>query len=230
MRIFVYSDESGVLDKVHNQFYVFGGLVFLSEAERDNCARMYLHAERTVKNSLHMDKSEEAKASHLNNKYKGKLFRSLNNSNRFGVIIDEARIHEEIFNEKKSKQRYLDYAYKIAVRRCFENLILIGKITPSDVESISFFVDEHTTATNGHYELKEGLEQELKSGTFNYKWTKRFPPLFPNIKEVNLNYCNSSKVTLIRAADIIANRIYHYAHEIPNYSSFKNNLYVIRLP
>ena len=230
VQIFVYSDESGVLDKAHNPYYVFGGLIFLSKTERDNCARMFLHAENTVKNCVKMEKSAEAKASQLSNKYKGKLFRALNNRCRFGVIIDENRIHEEIFNDKKSKQRYLDYAYKIAVKRCFENLILRGKITPMDVESISFFVDEHTTATNGRYELREALEQEFKSGTYNYKWTKRFPPLFPAVSSVNLSYCNSSKTTLIRAADIVANRIFHNAHKDPNYQCFQNDLHVIRLP
>ena len=69
-------------------------------------------------------------------------------------------------------------------------------------------VDEHTTATNGRYELREGLEQEFKIGTFNMKYDKFFPPLFPNMKSLDLDYCNSAKVTLIRAADIVANKIY----------------------
>ena len=40
------------------------------------------------------------------------------------------------------------------------------------------------------------------------KYDKFFPPLFPNMKSVDLDYCNSAKITLIRAADIIANKIY----------------------
>lgn len=33
MNIYIYSDESGVLDKQHNRYYVFGGLIFLSSSE-----------------------------------------------------------------------------------------------------------------------------------------------------------------------------------------------------
>ena len=36
MNIFVYSDESGVFDVAHNDFYVFGGILFLSKNEKDN--------------------------------------------------------------------------------------------------------------------------------------------------------------------------------------------------
>lgn len=48
INIFVYSDESGVLDKVHNDFYVFGGLVFLSRETRDNYSRIYAAAENNI--------------------------------------------------------------------------------------------------------------------------------------------------------------------------------------
>ena len=47
MNIFVYSDESGVLDKAHNDIFVFGGIVFLSKDERDIAARKYSAAERS---------------------------------------------------------------------------------------------------------------------------------------------------------------------------------------
>ncbi|MGR5583309.1 DUF3800 domain-containing protein, partial [Enterocloster bolteae] len=77
-----------------------------------------------------------------------------------------------------------------------------------EVENIYIYADEHTTATNGRYELKEGLEQEFKNGTYNYQYDKYFPPLFPNMKGISLEFCNSEQRTLIRAADIVANRIY----------------------
>ena len=36
MNIFVYSDESGVFDVVHNKIYVFAGRVFLSKEEKND--------------------------------------------------------------------------------------------------------------------------------------------------------------------------------------------------
>ena len=34
MNIFVYSDESGVFDNKHNDFFVFGGLIILGTEEK----------------------------------------------------------------------------------------------------------------------------------------------------------------------------------------------------
>ena len=127
------------------------------------------------------------------------------------MIIREKNVLDRIFISKKDKQRYLDYAYKIAVKKAFEYLINEGIINPNEIERLFFYVDEHTTATNGRYELKEALEQEFKLGTYNNNYNKYFEPIFLNLKEVNLEYCNSSSKLLIRAADIVANKIYYYA-------------------
>ena len=35
-----------------------------------------------------------------------------------------------------------------------------------------------------------------------------YEPILPMMNSLNVNYCNSAKTTLIRAADIIANHIY----------------------
>lgn len=115
---------------------------------------------------------------------------------------------KQIFNSKKDKQRYLDYAYKIAVKRGFQHLIKQNLLLQSDVEHIFFYVDEHTTATNGLYELQEGLEQEFKHGTYNQNYMTYFPPIFSRLKSVKVSYCNSEKNYLVRAADIIANKVY----------------------
>lgn len=212
MNIYIYSDESGVFDKAHNDIFVFGGLIIPGTAEKELWSRKYAAAERTVRFSKGVSKSFELKATHIDNKEKNKMFRSLNNCFKFGVVVDQKRVLNQIFLTKKDKQRYLDYAYKIAVKRAFEYLINSGIITPSDVERLYFYVDEHTTATNGCYELQEGLEQEFKFGTYNYKYSVHFPPIFPSIEQVKLEYCNSQSKLLVRAADIVANKIYYYAN------------------
>lgn len=48
MDIFIYSDESGVFDKIHNDFYVYGGVILLSKNDRDICSRKYSAAEKTI--------------------------------------------------------------------------------------------------------------------------------------------------------------------------------------
>lgn len=41
MNIYIYSDESGVFDKVHNDYYVYGGLILLGKKQRDDCIHKY---------------------------------------------------------------------------------------------------------------------------------------------------------------------------------------------
>lgn len=229
MEIFVYSDESGTFDKVHNEYFVFGGVILLGPEMRDNELRKFINAERTIRKIGSYESCAELKACRISNKEKGKLFRSLNNCIRFGVVVRQRNILDRIFGGKKDKQRYLDYAYKIGLRRCFEKLIEENVINPNEVTSIRIYADEHTTATNGRYELREGLEQELKNGTFNYNYVKFFPPVFKNLKEINLQNCNSCKNTLVRAADIVANRIYYEAVS-GNLISIRDKVYLHVLP
>lgn len=208
MDIYVYSDESGVFDRIHNDWFVFGGVIFLSKDEKDNFSRKYLHAERKLRESRSLKKSDELKATLLSNKDKAKLFRSTNKVFKFGVSVNQKALNPNVFKNKKNKQRYLDYVYKIALKRAFESLIKQNRIIAESVENIYVFVDEHTTATNGRYELREALEQEFKIGTFNWNYILFYPPIFRKLKSVQVAFCDSKAKPLIRAADIIANRIY----------------------
>jgi hypothetical protein len=231
MNIYVYSDESGVFDKVHNDYFVFGGLILLGTEDKEEWSRKYSHVEKIIRKNKAVSQDYELKATQVTNKEKGKLFRSLNNCYKFGVVIREANVLDRIYQSKKDKQRYLDYAYKIAVKRAFQNLIQNGIINPSEVERIYFYVDEHTTATNGRYELQEALEQEFKLGTYNYKYDTYYPPIFQSMKKVKVEYCNSKSKLLVRAADIIANKIYYLARQEMREEIRKiKNIHVIYLP
>lgn len=210
MDLFIYSDESGVFDKEHNEIFVYGGLIFLGKEEKDNYARKYVAAEKSIRLGKY-SVDTELKACKITNKEKGKLYRSLNNTIRFGIVINQRNVLERIFLSKKDKQRYLDYAYKVGLKRTLQRLIKEGKIIADDIGTIHIYNDEHSTATNGRYELREGLEQEFKLGTYNLKYDKFFPPLFEKMGGIELLFCDSSSVTLIRAADIVANRIYYMA-------------------
>ena len=231
MNIYIYSDESGVFDKEHNDYFVFGGLILLGTEDKEIWSRKYSCVEKTLRKTKGVANEYELKATQITNKEKGKLYRSLNGCYKFGVVINENNVLDRIFLSKKDKQRYLDYAYKIAVKRAFENFIQKGIINPYDIERIYFFVEEHTTATNGRYELKESLEQEFKLGTYNYKYDTYYPPIFQNMKDVQLEYCNSQAKLLVRAADIVANKIYYLARsEMKGHIKDLQNMHIIFLP
>ena len=169
------------------------------------------------------------KASKISNKEKGKLYRSLNNAIKFGVIINQENVLDRIFLSKKDRQRYLDFAYKVGLKKAIQALISENKICAADIRNIHVFNDEHTTATNGRYELREALEREFKTGTYNWNYDKYFPPLLPEMSGgIDLFFCNSSTTTLVRAADIIANRIYHAV--LSNKIDSLNGIYLSTLP
>ncbi len=210
MDLYIYSDESGVFDKAHNEIFVYGGLIFLGKREKDDCNRKYLTAEKAIRCGRY-SQTVELKACRISNKEKGKWYRSLNQVIRFGIVINQKNVLDRIFLSKKDKQRYLDYAYKVGLKKTLQRLIKEEKIRADEIETVHIYNDEHNTATNGRYELREGLEQEFKLGTYNLRYDKFFPPVFENMKGIELLFCDSNKVTLIRAADIVANRIFYMA-------------------
>ena len=182
MNIFVYGDESGVFDKARNEVFVFGGLIFLGRDSRETAYRKFLHAERAIAPLYGDCEDGELKACRLRNKHKAGLFRSTNGFIRYAFVIDQRRVMDEIFAHKKSKQRYLDYVFKVGLKRCFGRLVAGGALDPEDVDGIYVRFDEHTTATDGRYELREGMEEEYKRGTFNYRYNTFHPPVFPAMR------------------------------------------------
>lgn len=119
MNLFIYGDESGVFDNKHNDVFVFGGLIFLSKESRDVEYRKFISAERKIAASYSASgKSIELKACRISNKHKAGLFRSTNGLIRYAFVIDQQRVNEHIFGNKKSKQRYLDYVYKVGLKQC----------------------------------------------------------------------------------------------------------------
>lgn len=211
MDLYIYSDESGVLDKYHNDYFVFGGLIFLSKEQKDETAAKYRGAEKNILKSEKLPQNAEVKATAISNYSKRKLFRSLASVEKFGIIIKQQKLRDELFSDKKTKQRYLDWAYKYAVRLKLERMMADGIFKADEVQNLIFQVDEHHTATDGKYELRESIEQEMKRGIYNFQRNTFHPPLFKNLKQVVLEFRDSKSVTLIRAADIVANRLYHAA-------------------
>lgn len=211
MNIFVYGDESGVFDRAHNDVFVFGGLIFLGKESKDAQYRKFIHAERAILPSYGSSlKGGEPKACMLKPKHKAGLFRSTNGEFRYAFVVDQEKVNNGIFGNKKSKQRYLDYVFKVGLKTCFGKMIRGGSLDPNDVDNVYVRFDEHTTATDGRYELGEGMKEEYKNGTFNFRYNTFHPPIFPKMSgSVFLDFKDSRNDALIRASDIIANRVWY---------------------
>lgn len=225
MNIYIFSDESGVFDKNHNDFFVFGGVISLGKDYKDKLSRKYSAKEKQIYENNHKYKGKELKANILDKKHKYELFRLLNKSYKFGIVINQKSILNEIFNDKKSKQRYLDYAFKIGIKKALVEIINKENLDIDIINALCFYIDEHSTATNARYELKESLEQEFIRGTFNFNYDKFFSPILSKKTKITLNYYDSKKVYLIRAADIIANKIFN---DLRKNTLSENDMFIIK--
>ncbi|MCQ2427412.1 MAG: DUF3800 domain-containing protein [Clostridia bacterium] len=231
MNLYIYSDESGVLDKLHNDYYIFGGLIFVSPQRREEYSRRFIAAERNIRLSEGFPDSAEVKASKLRAKSKNKLYRAVKDIERFGAVINQQNlVREELFESKKTKQRYLDWVYRQAVIEKLKIMIRKGIIYPDEVEAVYFNVDEHSTATDGLYELEEALERDLKLGMLEYSSMTFKEPMFKNAKTVDVRYCQSSSTTLVRAADIIANHLFYEANRQNGVIEYDEKLHVFYHP
>ncbi|MBQ9621233.1 MAG: DUF3800 domain-containing protein [Atopobiaceae bacterium] len=214
VNLFVFGDESGVFDRVHNDLFVFGGLVFLDKESKDLAYRKYIAAEKAIAPLYGVSGNQrgELKACKISNKHKSGLFRSTNGMIRYGFVVNQRNVVARVFDNKKSKQRYLDYVFKVGLRRVCESLIEEGAIHRDEIENIHIRFDEHTTATDGIYELREGIEEEFKHGTVNYRYNKYYEPVFPAMSGgITLDFRDSRNDALIRASDIIANHAFYLA-------------------
>ena len=230
MNLYIYSDESGVFDKKHNDYFVFGGIICFGNEQKERACRRYKSVERQLRVEYHYKEEKELKACLVSNKTKFKLFKCLHDTYKFCVLIKQKQVLDVIFENKKHKQRFLDYVYKMCLRVSFEYLITHNMLNPYKIEKIYVNADEHHTATDGLYELRENLLNEFKYGTFNSDWTSCREPLFPTMDEVIVKFCDSAKTLLVRAADIVANHFYHLALSTKGCIPPKDGCFIYEMP
>ena len=230
MNLFIYSDESGVFDKKHNDYFVFGGIICFGNDQKEKVCRRYKSVESQLRLAGHYKQDKELKACMVSKKTKWKLFKCLNKAYKFCVLIKQKQVLDDIFENKKHKQRFLDYVYKMCLRISLEYLIKNNLLNPYIIENIYVQADEHHTATDGLYELRENLLNEFKYGTFNSDWTSCREPLFPSMDSVIVKFCDSSKTLLVRAADIVANHFYHLALSMNGSIPPKDGCFIYEMP
>ena len=230
MDLYIYSDESGTFDAWHNDYFIFGGIICIGDKERQIASRKFAHVEQVLRDNVPKCKNMgELKASKLPKKCKSGVYRSLKSLHRFAVVIHQKRLNKNIFENRKHKQRYLDFAYKMVLKKCLEWMIR-SKIIGNNIENIFVYADEHSTCTDAIYELKEALLNEFKNGTFNSNYEIFYQPIFKNLKRVEVRYCDSKKVCLVRASDIIANHFLHRAWEGGGVMQPEANAFIFSMP
>ncbi|MDJ1648397.1 DUF3800 domain-containing protein [Mycoplasma phocimorsus] len=206
MNLFIYADESGVFDFKNNNYFVFAGLIFESKNERDRYINIYRLAEKEIRKSGEYKVNMELKANKIKYKYRYLIFRKLKNIKKFATIIKLTDLNVNLFKNKKTKQRYMDWAFKMGIKNCLKTSF---NEHLNEIQNINFYIDQHTTATNGRYELQESLETEFKIGNYSADGNHFIFPITQNLKSLTLKFLDSKHHVLIRASDIVANYVFN---------------------
>ena len=83
-----------------------------------------------------------------------------------------------------------------------------GVLDSSDDVDIRVYIDEQLTATNGYYDLRDSIREELQHGIVSLNYGVVHPSVFRSAVQVSIEYCESKHNYLIQASDILANRIW----------------------
>lgn len=205
--VYFFFDDSGVLSQhAKIKTFVYAGYVFLSREELEIAKRKYIHANKRIKQQY--PDLKELKACFLKAKHKRSLLKSIEEYDSVSAIVDISRLYSYILNDKKSICRYKDYVLKRIIKRKLEQLISDGKINQNTNIDIQVNVDEQLTATNGYYDLRSSIFEELRHGITNWDYGSIHSNVFNKDVSVELRYCESKNNYLIQASDILANRIW----------------------
>ena len=187
-------------------YFVYAGYVFTDREILENVKRKYISANKKLKSIL--SRTGELKAANLKSKHKRALFNSIVGCDSVSAIVDISRIYDYVLLNKKSICRYKDYVLKRCVKEKLKQLIADSVISENEDIKISIYIDEQLTATDGYYDLRDSIKEELQFGILNFDYGIMHHHLFNSNVIVNIQYCDSSSNYMIQASDILANKIW----------------------
>lgn len=95
-----------------------------------------------------------------------------------------------------------------AYKRKLQDLIHLGMLNTDDDIHLFINIDEQPTATNGYYDLRDSIVEELQHGIISFNYGITHEKVFNGQVKVDIQYCESKHNFLIQASDILANRIW----------------------
>ena len=241
--IYINIDDSGKLvdsEKVS----IYAGLVFTSKKEKDKFITQYRSIIQNIKckyceKDVIICKSNkscpELKHNMLKPKHNRQLMNYIKKYSTLCCIINNEKVYTNIKSDTASRGRFLDYSLKLLIKHVIKSLIKEKRLNPNLPIKLIINIDEQTTKTNGYYNLRDGIIEELKYGIFNFNYGYFNTPIVNSDLEVNLCYQKSEKSYLIQASDLVAGTIRNfYLNNIENLLDFNKRIefvdYKIFLP
>lgn len=213
--IHILMDDSGKLNSNENSC-IYGGLFFYSNKEYINFINKYKSIINSIKctycsnnkSNCNKDCIEIKGTTKLKQKDKRRLFNLLKQQNNYGVFINNNRVYSKIMSDKAARGRYCDYAQKRIVKEIVLYSIRNKLIDSNEELSLNIKIDEAKTKSNGYYNLKDSIYEELVNGIINYDYSTIHKPLIKNGLKIKVRNFDSKYNFGIQGADIIS----HYLH------------------
>ena len=214
--IYICTDDSGKLNR-NEKWTVYGGMVFLSQIERNSFIRKYQSVIEEIKCSYCeedpygcLKMCPEVKSSNpLKGEHRRRLMNMIKKEYTYVCLINNNKVYDHIMNSKAGRGRYSDYAIKMFVKRIIQDLLYKGSLNRNDDITLHLYFDEQPTTTNGYYSLEESIKEELLHGVSNYQYNMTFRPILGGSLEIDLKYFDSKYHYDIQACDVLAGTIRH---------------------
>lgn len=213
--ICILMDDSGKLNKNENSC-IYGGLFFYSNNDYINFINKYKSIINSIKcsycqknnNSCNNKCIEIKGTTKINPSDKRRLFNLLKKQNNFGVFINNKKVYENIMKDKAARGRYIDYAQKRIIKEIILYSINNKHININKALSLNIKIDESKTKSNGYYNLKDSIYEELVNGIINYDYSHIYKPILKKKLNIKVRNFNSKYHYGIQGADFIS----HYLH------------------
>ena len=240
--IYINMNDSGKLVS-SEKVSIYAGLVFVDKKEKDRFITQYRkiinqircsYCSKYIKNCIEKDICPEIKHNMLKHKHIRWIMNYLKQYSVVCCIINNNKVFDEIKNNKASRGRFLDYSIKLLVKNTIKKLIEEKRIDPNRPIKLVINIDEQTTKTNGYYNLKDGIFEELKYGIINYNYGIKYNEIIYSDLDVEVNYQHSDKSYLIQSADLIAGTVRRTYLDSESFEDFYKKInfvdYLVLLP
>lgn len=209
--VYINLDDSGKLT-TREKLCTYGGVVFFSKKEKDKFITQYRKIVDELKCKYCTNSNDicnhkncpELKSHNLKANDNRRIINYIKKYFVVACIIKNDEIYSHIMENKASRGRYIDYSLRRVIKGLLEELIKENKIDPYKPLKIILNIDEQSTKSNGYYNLKDGLIEELKYGIANYNYNKVHEPIIFDELDIELTYQKSEASYVVQAADLIA--------------------------
>ncbi|MDE5539503.1 MAG: DUF3800 domain-containing protein [Bacilli bacterium] len=210
--IYINLDDSGKLSN-KERVSTYGGLIFLSKAEKDKFITQYrlIINEIKCKYCSHRNNCNyncpEIKNTNILPKDKRHIMNYLKKYYCLALVIQNEHVYNHIKENKAAKGRFTDYCLRRLIKELIQSLIKNKQISPYVPLKLVINIDEQSTKSDGYYNLHAGLIEELKYGIVNYNYSSTIAPIIHADLKITVTYQDSGKSYVVQAADFLAGTI-----------------------